>query len=375
MREVKLTDLLLKNVDLYTPKHIGMVDILIKNGKIAEISKSINFNCESVDCKGKIACPMFVDGHEHITIEGVESYPSGIIESGINTIVGVLGEEPEEEKTVELIKKAYEYQENNAIKTFCLAGAKMSTYQTQKYILENENVVGVKTALFTTQRPKENLSYDQLKNLSISTWLAGQKTGKKVQVHIHLDFPFPRGQIASREEINSGKLDNLGYLDRIVKETGVPYSLFKLAHSEKLCDRILEYANKGVFIDFTATHRNDESKYDSLIYALRSKNYDKSKFSISSDLGLLTIERGFTGEEKPYTLLNTIKILVLKKGLALEDVLPLITTNALAPIEKKEELVYVGGKSDLLILDDNLNIDFKIFNGNIFKTVDEVVLK
>lgn len=61
---VKIT---LKNVDLYTPDHIGIVDILIEDGYIIRIDKNLHYqDCQKINCNGKIICPMFVDGHEHL---------------------------------------------------------------------------------------------------------------------------------------------------------------------------------------------------------------------------------------------------------------------------------------------------------------------
>jgi len=97
--------------------------------------------------------------------------------------------------------------------------------------------------------------------------------------------------------------------------------------------------------------------------AIKSGKYDLSKFSISSDLGILTLERGFVGEETPFTLLNTLRILVKEKGVTFEDALPLITTNALFPIEKRDELVYDNAECKLLVLNNELKIEKIIFNG------------
>ena len=348
---------LLKNCNLYTPKLIGIVDVLIDNGKIVKIKKDIKEKCEIIDCTGKMICPMFVDGHEHLTKKGVDYTARGILNSGVNTVVGVLAEEQSIEEVQKLIDKTKELKDKFNINAYCLAGSKNFIHDISKFILKNDCVVGIKTALFTTQRPKPNLSYEKLKTDAITISDLSIKTGKALQLHIHLDHPFGRGMSKpSIEEINSGSLDNLHWLDKIVEETGVSYSIFKLAHSEKYHDRILEYANKGVYLDYTATHRTDETKYDSLIKAIKSNKYDLTKFSISSDLGILTTERGFVGEETPFTLLNTIKILV-NKGLSFEQVLPLVTTNALALIEKKEELICVGEKANLIMLDSDFKIE------------------
>lgn len=216
--------------------------------------------------------------------------------------------------------------------------------------------MGIKTALFSDGRPKPNLSYQKLKNDALSTYNAGIKAGKQVQVHIHLDHPFPKGGSADIKEINTGNLDNLNWIDKIVEETGLPYSLFKLTHAQKYYDRILEYANKGCYIDYTAFNGDYDNRFDCLVNAVKNKKVDLSRISISSDLGMLSMEKGLKDKETPLTILNTVQKLVLEKGLRFEDVLKMITINALAPIERKEELIGVGANAKLLILNQSLEI-------------------
>ena len=361
---------LLKNVDLYTPKHVGLIDLLIENGQIIKIDKNIMDSCETIDYKGKIVCPMLVDGHEHL--KDTQNYnPNDILTSGVGSVVGCLADEQSEECCKRLIEVTKELRDKYNVDAYCLAGSKNCLYDTKEYILKNACVVGIKTALFSNGRPKPNLSYDKLKQDALSTYIAGIKAGKKVQVHIHLDHPFPRGESADISEINSGKIDNLHWIDKIVEETGVPYSLFKLTHAQKYYDRILEYANKGCFIDYTAFEGNYDCGFDCLIGAIKSKKVDLSKISISSDLGILTMERGLKGKETPITILNTIQKLVLEKGLNFEDVLRMVTINALKPITNKEELIFEGALARLVVLSKDIQIEEIIFNGKFINIKQE----
>lgn len=99
--------LLLKCDDLYTPKHMGIKDVLIDGDKIVEISNDIKVSCETIDCRGQIVCPMFVDGHEHL--KNTEFYnPKDILNSGVGTSVGCLANEQNEqdvEKIIEITKQ------------------------------------------------------------------------------------------------------------------------------------------------------------------------------------------------------------------------------------------------------------------------------
>lgn len=348
--------LLLKNAKLYTPNYLGIRDILINDEVVDKISVNLTGDCDIIDCKGKIVCPMFVDGHEHL-IDRQYYDERDILKSGVGTVVGVLANEKNKEDVEKLIQITQHLTNEYGIDAYCLAGSKNFVHDTTKYILENDCVVGIKTALFQNQRPKENLSYEKLKADAISTYDAGLKASKNVQVHIHLDHPFKKGGSADIQEINSGKLDNLDWIDKIVEETGVPYSLFKLTHAQKYYDRILEYANKGCFIDYTAFEGKYDIRFDSLVNAIKNKKIDLDKISISSDLGILSSERSFKEKETPITILNTIQKLVLEKGLNFEDVLKMVITNAFAPIKKCEEFVCKKSKSSLMILNNNLEIE------------------
>lgn len=347
--------LLLKNCDLYSPKHIGVVDILIDNGYIMKIDNHIAKNCEVYDCTNNIVCPCFVDGHEHITYTSCYE-PQGIIDSGVGCVVGVLANEYDENYTKELIHKANELKTLYHIDSYCLAGSKNCIYDSAKYIIDYPCVVGIKTALYTPYRPTPNLSYEKLKADAVKTYLAGMQATKNVQVHIHLDHPFPKGQQPDIEKINLGKLDTLHWIDNIVKETQVPYFLFKLTHAQKYYKRILEYANKGCYLDYTAFAGSYDTRFDDLVESIKLGKIDTSKISISSDLGILSTEKRFKGKETPITLLNTIQKLVLEKNLDLELAFSMVTTNALAPINKKQDLIYVGSNYPILVLDKKLNI-------------------
>lgn len=362
---------LLLNADLYNPKHYGKTNILIEDGIITYIGNRKDFIFDEViECSNNKVFPMFVDGHEHLLGNYWDS--ESIISSGVGTIVACLANESNSiyvDKLLEITAKLKDYQ----IEAYCLVGSKNFTEETEKYIIKQPNVVGIKTALFQPQRPKPNLSYEKLKQDAISTYEAGKKTNKTTQVHIHLDHPFAKGEQMSIDEIETGRNDNLGWIDRIVEEAGVPYSLFKLTHAQKYYKRILEYANKGCFIDYTAFIKGYDRRFDSLVEAVKNNNVDLNKISFSSDLGLMAIEGG---EEKdsPISLLHTMKILI-EKGLTIEQVLPMITTNVLAQINLEKELVKVGKRSKLLILNKDLEIENIVIGNNIIKNVKKENIK
>lgn len=346
---------LLKNVDLYTPKHVGLVDLLVENDQIVKIGKDIDVDCKKIDCSGKIIFPQYVDGHEHILMDDAFSI-NVIEESCVGTIVGVLDNEKEIDLTKEMINMTNFINSHSSVKAYCLAGSKKCNYNSTDFITENKNVVGIKTALYSDAMPNNYLSYEKLKSDAIRTYEAGKKTNKNVQVHIHLDNPgLVKEERLTFEGILSGKYDNLNWIDKIVEETGVPYSLFKLTHVHKFFDRIFEYANKGCYIDYTVINDEYDKRFGSLIKGILDNKVDKTKISMSTDLGVLNLEYGGNSFENPNRLHRRLKELVAK-GLKIETVLPFITTNALAPIEKKEEFIFEKSPCKFILLDEELNI-------------------
>ena len=62
---------LLKNCDVYAPKHLGHQDILIIGDRIAKIAPRIDicsgvFQVEIIDVDGQKVAPGFIDPHVHM---------------------------------------------------------------------------------------------------------------------------------------------------------------------------------------------------------------------------------------------------------------------------------------------------------------------
>lgn len=341
--------ILLKNATLYNPSFCGKKDILIDDaGKIVKIGQ-VDAVGHVIDCSDNIVCPMFVDGHEHISLKQYYTL-QGIVDAGVGTVVGVLANEFGQNNVQQNIDIAKELKKFG-IDAYCLAGSKVYRQNIYSDIVNNENVVGVKTALNSSTLIKAgNPTYEELKALALETFKAGRDANKKVQVHIHLETE--KGDL---------KHSNLSWIDRIVAETGVNYSLFKLTHAQKYGKPILEYANKGCFLDYTAMSGDYDKRFDFLIESIKNNQIDKSKISISSDLGILNMERGWKEPETPFTLLKTLKLFV-EHGLELSDVLPMLTSVPGSLIKDNLGKIEVGQKAKLLVLNKDLEIKYNSFD-------------
>ena len=67
-----MKDLLIKNATVVSPadKISGRYDILIMNGKIAQIGESLSFDGETINAEGLYAIPGLVDMHVHLRDPG-----------------------------------------------------------------------------------------------------------------------------------------------------------------------------------------------------------------------------------------------------------------------------------------------------------------
>ena len=69
-----MKDLLIKNATLVSPadKISGRYDILVRNGKIAQIGDNLSFDGETINAEGLYAIPGLVDMHCHLRDPGQE---------------------------------------------------------------------------------------------------------------------------------------------------------------------------------------------------------------------------------------------------------------------------------------------------------------
>ena len=341
---------LLKNGDVYTPNRIGKHDILIENGIIKQISNNINKQIKSIDCSNCIICPMFVDGHAHLSLNKIYSHKD-IIRSGIGTVVGMLSMVAYEEDFTTLLKICTKLN-RKGINAFCLTGAFKYYGDISSDIITIPNVIGTKTALNSkTKIRPESPTLQELSDIAEKTYHAGILTEKHTQLHIHLESTKANSIQNLYDAIQDREVGNLFWIDAIVNTKQLPYSLFKLTHAQKYLNKIFEYAEKGCYIDYTAMHNNYDIRFDELIKVLKNPLYDKSKFSISSDAGSFGLKKG-----QFLSLLNTLKILVNEKGIDLKDALPLFTSNPGKLIDDHSGKLINNCPAKILILDNTLNI-------------------
>ena len=77
---------LIRNCDIYAPKHVGLRDLLVANGRVEVVTTAESLDSlpaavrvVEIDLVGRRLIPALIDGHVHITGGGGESGPESRI--------------------------------------------------------------------------------------------------------------------------------------------------------------------------------------------------------------------------------------------------------------------------------------------------------
>ena len=158
-----MTAVLIKNADVYAPKHMGRTDLLVVNDKIVAVGKDLTVSLpglETMDAEGRVLMPGVIDEHVHVTGGGGEGGPvtrcpelmlSELVDAGITTVVGVSGTDSETRSIANLLGKvralategvtSYMWTSNYAYPVTTITGS------VRREMLTIPEVIGVKIAL------------------------------------------------------------------------------------------------------------------------------------------------------------------------------------------------------------------------------------
>lgn len=374
---------LLRDAEVYDPARRGRQDVLVSStgaGKVLAIEPSgsataaalssaaealrAGGTCDVVDVAGARLLPGLVDAHVHVTGGGGESGPasrvprvtlSALARGGVTSCVGVLGTDGTTRTVAELVATTLALREEG-LSAWCWTGS----YELPPITLSGsvradivfvDPVVGVGELAISDHRSSQP-TFDELVRVAADCHVAGLMSGKAGVLHLHLGDG-PRG---------------LELVRRALDETELPARVFYPTHvnrKPRLFEEALELAHRGSTIDVTAFPIDDGddaiSAADAITQYLAS-GAPRDRLTCSSDGGgciptfgndgrLVTMDVG-----RPAAVSETLALL-LARGHALDDVLPIFTSNvaSLLRLGSKGRLE-VGADADLVVLDDDHHI-------------------
>lgn len=365
--------ILIKNIDIYSPKYIGKKDVFISGGKIVLIDNNIDFNNDKIkviDGTDKILTPGFIDQHVHITGGGGEgSFKTRapeitltkLTKAGITTVVGLLGTDGTTRSVENLVAKAKALKEEG-ISVYAHTGSYeyptiTITGSIKRDIAFIDEIIGVKLALSDHRAP--NVSNDELKRVASDARVAGMLSGKAGIVVLHM---------------GDGKL-GLSPVNEILEETEIPIKTIRPTHVNRREELLLEafdYAKRGGRIDLTCGMKKNLEPRNCIKRAIEN-NVPIENITISSDgYGSWSTydEAGNLlkmGVSSVKSLHDEFKYMIKELEFDIEDALIFVTSNVAEGLEiyPKKGCISENSDADILLMDKNLEIDTVIANGKL----------
>lgn len=375
-----MSSYLIKNADLYAPQHIGNTDILVCNGKIEAVSPNLTVSIpglETVDAKGQVVIPGFIDQHVHVTGGGGEGGPStrcpelpftALVKAGVTTVVGVMG--------TDNVSRSLE---NLLAKVRCLAIEGVTTYMwTSSYAVPPQTitgtirgdlfnipeVIGVKIAL-GDHRSSFPTMQEVLRMLT-DIRVGGMISGKTGFLHCHLG---DMGDVAF--DLIDGCVD-AGMPIRHIRPT-------HCARKDVTFRRAKAFARRGGVIDLTAGPCIYPTTAEAVQDALQD-GVPAERITISTDAqGSMPSfnEKGeMVGLDVCPVSNSWLEYQKLVEALGIEKAIAFFSTNLahnLGFADKGE--VSVAKDADLLIVNDACEITDVMAKGRFLKRAGEILMK
>ncbi|MCG9963074.1 MAG: beta-aspartyl-peptidase [Shewanella sp.] len=362
---------LIRNALVYSPQLLGLQDVLFCGPNVLQIAKGIKVPdaawVKEVDANGCILIPGLVDPLVHITGGGGEGgYHTRTPEmqltdatlAGVTTLVAALGTDAVSRSLNELVIKAraltYE-----GLSVFCYTGSyefpvKTITGDITQDLMMIDNVIGVGEIAIADHRGSQ-LTAAELARVAAQSRVGGMLSGKAGIVFVHV------GDGAS----------GLQLLHQVAKQSDIPLTQFYPTHinrSQPLLEQGVEFAKKGGVIDFTTStnqhflNEGEVSVTAAVKFALE-QGVDSSRISLSSDGNASLPVFDHAGdcigvEVGQVSSLFYAMLALVKSGFSLEQILPLVTSNAARTLKlKRKGGIALDKDADFVLLNNDLAIN------------------
>lgn len=372
--------ILIKNIEVYSPKYIGKKDVLISGEKIVLIEDSLefdNYRIKIIDGNGKKLVPGFIDQHVHITGGGGEgSFKTRVPEimlsklttAGITTVVGLLGTDGTTRSVESLVSKAKGLKEEG-ISVYVHTGSYeyptvTLTESVKRDIVFIDEIIGCKIAL--SDHRSSTINNDELKRVASDVRVSGMISGKAGILVVHM---------------GDGKR-GLTPINEVLESSDIPVRTIRPTHvnrNKKLLEEGLAFSQKGGVIDLTCGIYEELSPRKVIKKAIED-GLNTETITISSDgYGSWSNYDEFgnlvkIGVSSVKALHNEFKSMVLDESICIEDALAFVTSNVAKALEvyPKKGHIKEGSDGDVLLLDENLDIDTVIARGKVMIENKEV---
>lgn len=372
---------LIKNADIYAPEHIGVQDILVVADKIVAVGKDLTVvlpELETVDAKGLIVTPGFIDQHIHVTGGGGEGGPrtrtpeimlSELITCGTTSLVGVSGTDSVTRSLENLLGKvralteegvsAWMYTSNYAYPPTTMSGS------VRQELLLVPEVLGVKIALGDHRSSFPTMQ--QVLALLTDIRVGGMIAGKTGVLHIHT------GNVPGAFEM----------YDEIIAK-GFPIRHIRPTHCARdkyVFEKALAFAKKGGRIDITTGGSCCFESPADAVQAAWEAGIEESLITMSSD-GHGSVPR-FNDKGEMIGLgvggvacnLRDVKVLI-SRGVPVEKALSLLTKNVARALELKGKgEIQKGASADLCFFDENWELQTVFSKGVCMMRNKELLVK
>ncbi|MCX6234237.1 MAG: beta-aspartyl-peptidase [Bacteroidetes bacterium] len=361
---------LFKNAQVYSPRYLGVKDILIGGKSILAISDHIELPSgmveQTIDCTGLWLVPGLIDSHVHITGGGGEGGPASrmpelqlkmMLEAGVTTVIGCLGTDGIT-RTVESVLMKVKTVRAQGVSAWMYTGAYQVppptiTGEIQKDIALFEEIIGVGEVAISDHRSSVP-TIAELARIAAHARVAGMIGGKAGIVNLHM----------------GDARDPFRPIHEVVANSELGYKQFLPTHCNRnnyIFEDAKAYGKKG-YVDITTSsypyYADEEIKPSNALKQLLDSGVPLDHITFTSDAcgslpgfdpetgKLIKIEMGL-----PSSILREIKAAVLVDGVPLEQVLQVATSNP-ADILKLPGKGYIrdGYDADLLLLDPEFNI-------------------
>lgn len=371
--------ILIKNIDIYSPEHIGRKDIFTSFDKIAYISEKIdlpssNFpKAEVIDGSNLTAIPGIIDLHVHIiggggeggfTSRAPELMLTQLTTNGITTCVGLLGTDGTTRSMGNLIAKARSL-EIEGLNTYVWTGSykvptRTITDSARGDIILVDKIIGIGEIAISDHR-SSNPSDEDLIYLATEARLGGMLSGKCGILHVH---------------VGDGKngINPLFYMKR---NSEIPYSNILPTHinrNQLVFEQAIEYAKDGGFVDITTSIRpegNGEVHPVDAFQELLKHNISPYQITMSSDCGGSSPVFDNKGNLLKFAIgspSSNIEILqsCIKAGIPMESALIPFTSSPAKLLKLNGKgTISEGNSSDIVLLDKDLKIHSVICKGKL----------